>query len=33
VMLHLIQSDPREAIASTPPVLVRQKLPQEIQAC
>jgi hypothetical protein len=32
VMLHLIQSDPREAIASTPPVLVRQKLPQEIQA-
>jgi len=32
VMAGLIKSDPREAIANTLPVVVRQKLPQEIQA-
>ena len=30
-MLRLIQEDPRAAIANTPPVAVRQQLPQEIQ--
>jgi hypothetical protein len=32
VMARLIQTDPREAIANTPPVIVRDRLPQEIQA-
>lgn len=31
VMAGLIETDPREAIANTLPVLVRQQLPQEIQ--
>jgi hypothetical protein len=31
VMAQLIRKDPREAIANTPPVLVRQQLPQAVQ--
>lgn len=31
-MAKLIQTDPREAIANTPPVIVRDRLPQEIQS-
>ena len=31
VMAGLIQTDPREAIANTPPVIVRQQLPAEIE--
>ncbi len=31
VMAQLIRKDPREAIANTPPVIVRQQLPQAVQ--
>lgn len=31
MMARLIQDDPREALANTPPVKVRQQLPQEIE--